>query len=132
MPCALLSQSLRLPQCDLPILWVADRRCTQTCQAPLQAPGTVMGLSGGLCLCLEAQQSCPHHGSHEQSLPPLAGSGLAFWEAALVSDPGSPASGGQPCLMLLSNPTRAFPGDVPSLPFRRSSQDPYREGRWLP
>ena len=49
----------------------------------------------------------------------------------MVADPGSPEGEGQPCIMLLPNPTQVSPEDMPSLACWRSSQDPLQRKRWL-
>lgn len=53
----------------------------------------------------------------------MVGSKLALWEVALVPDPSSPEVRGQLCIMLLPNSTHIALEDIPSLAFRRSSQD---------
>ena len=77
----------------------------------------------GSASALKPSSHALHCGSREQSLPHSVGSGLAFWKVALASDPGSPEGGGQPCIMFLPNATHISPEDIPSLAFRRSSQD---------
>ena len=57
------------------------------------------------------------------SLCPIGWQQAGILEVALVADPGSPEGGGQPCIMLLPNPTQFSLEDMPSLAFWRSSQD---------
>lgn len=80
----------------------------------------------GSASALKPSSHALHCGSREQSLPRSVGSGLAFWKVALASDPGSPEGGGQLCIMFLPNAAHISPEDIPSLAFRRSSQDALR------